>query len=137
MTAELSTPELAALSGASERQIDYWCRLGRLTPSRIDSGWATTESPGSGSRRKFDRSHVKVALVLADVMQLCGGRRPSTPGIATLTAELEDRRCDSWTGGWISVPVSPHTSIMVDLESAEIEADRKLLNHRRAAEAYR
>lgn len=126
MSAEISTSMLASLAHVTERQVDHWCRLGRLVPARIESGWPGPHGPGSGSRRKFDRSHVKVAVVLGDIMRLTGGSRLATKDVEKVAAELEQRRTESWSGEWITVLVSQHSSIMVDLESAERAADEAL-----------
>jgi hypothetical protein len=123
MLVELSTSQLAALAGASDRKVDYWIRTGRLTPARIEgSAWSDNGGPGTGTRRKFDVSHVKVAMVLRDLMAL-SGRWSIEAEITRATVELERTRGESWEGEWMSLELSPITSIMVDLEAAERAAE--------------
>lgn len=52
------TPDVVRLTGATPRQVDYWCRLGLITPEN--------EGRGSGSQRCFTRDDV--ALVKAFVV---------------------------------------------------------------------
>jgi hypothetical protein len=55
----ISSPELVELSGASYRQIDYWCSQGILPV--IDG----KNTPGSGGRRHFHKGIVdKVKLLV-------------------------------------------------------------------------
>ena len=61
----ISGPELARRTGASYRQIDYWCRNGVICPL----GEAT---PGSGRNRQFKESEVKRVRVLADISKVFG-----------------------------------------------------------------
>lgn len=54
----ISSTELMALTGATYRQIDYWCSRGYIHPVGEDT-------PGSGKHRRFDKSLVdKVKLVV-------------------------------------------------------------------------
>jgi hypothetical protein len=54
----VSSKELEALTGATYRQIDYWCREGIIHAIGNDT-------PGSGSRRRFSKSIIdKVKLVV-------------------------------------------------------------------------
>lgn len=54
----ISSKELEELTGATYRQIDYWCTQGYISPVGEDN-------PGSGKKRYFNRDVVKkVKLVL-------------------------------------------------------------------------
>lgn len=53
----ISSLELAGRSGASYRQIDYWTRVGYLTPA--------VASSGSGSYRKFNVADVERVRAMA------------------------------------------------------------------------
>lgn len=61
----ISGPELAKRSGASYRQIDYWCRNGVISP-------VGDTHPGSGHPRRFKESDVKRVKVLADISNVFG-----------------------------------------------------------------
>lgn len=52
-----STREVADLAGISYRQLDYWCRIGMLTPSLRDAN-------GSGSRRRYSDDDVALAMAV-------------------------------------------------------------------------
>jgi DNA-binding transcriptional MerR regulator len=56
----LSTRDVSDLSGATYRQIDYWCRMGLVCPS-------VRESTGSGAARLFSRADV-LAVRLVKVL---------------------------------------------------------------------
>lgn len=55
----ISSTELAERSGATYRQIDYWTRVGYLTPA--------VASSGSGSYRKFSEADVDRVRAMAAV----------------------------------------------------------------------
>jgi hypothetical protein len=52
-----TSPEIVDLTGASYRQIDYWCRTGRLSPSLRGAS-------GSGSSRLFDKFDLEVVRIV-------------------------------------------------------------------------
>ncbi len=54
----INTKELAKRTGATFRQIDYWCLKGVISP--IGKG-----SPGSGVKREFDESIISRVRLLA------------------------------------------------------------------------
>lgn len=57
-----STPEVCRLTGATYRQVDYWCRVGLIRPGLCDAR-------GSGTRRRFtedDVAALKAVRVLMD-----------------------------------------------------------------------
>lgn len=54
----IDSKELVMLTGATYRQIDYWCRQGIIFP--VGEG-----TPGSGNRRQFDKSLIdRIKLVV-------------------------------------------------------------------------
>ncbi len=59
----INTSELVKRTGATTRQIDYWCRKGVISPIE-------TPCPGSGRHRKFDNEiipRVKLLVKLSNV----------------------------------------------------------------------
>jgi hypothetical protein len=61
----ISTQELADRTGASYRQIDYWCRNDIFGP-------VGENTPGSGYRRRFDESEVRKVELLVRVSSVLG-----------------------------------------------------------------
>lgn len=59
----ISSMELCKRTGASYRQIDYWCRGDVFKPSNGHN------SPGSGNPREFDASIVPAVKLLVRVSQ--------------------------------------------------------------------
>lgn len=53
-----STVEVAKLTGATYRQLDYWCRTGRI------AGQPPGRATGSGQRRKWSEADVERARLL-------------------------------------------------------------------------
>ena len=53
----MNSTELCAAAGITYRQLDYWTRVGYLTPA--------TEAHGSGSQRKWDSSMLFKAKQMA------------------------------------------------------------------------
>lgn len=54
----ISSKELCKLTGATYRQIDYWCSRGYIHP-------AHGGTPGSGNKRRFSKAHIdRVKLVV-------------------------------------------------------------------------
>lgn len=62
----LTTKELAKMTGATYRQIDYWCRVGLIKP-------IGKSNPGSGRRRLFDDDTVRKINLLVAVSHAFGG----------------------------------------------------------------
>lgn len=59
----ISGPELARRTGASYRQIDYWCRKDVICP-------VGDARPGSGQNRRFPVTDVPRVKVLAEVSKV-------------------------------------------------------------------
>lgn len=59
----LSTAEVADAAGVSYRRLDYWIRVGAAVQ-------AVQEANGSGSRRRFDRSEIRVVRAVAALMEM-------------------------------------------------------------------
>lgn len=85
-----STRDAAILTGATYRQIDYWCRAGILREAQ--------PANGSGSRRAFHRSEIRIIRAVAALRQL--GMTVDQAGAAV--AELRYLPVEAWTGPWIS-----------------------------------
>lgn len=79
-----STSEVADLTGASYRQLDYWSRNGVLVPE--------FEATGSGSRRSYSAADVERARVVRAVSEL------GAPGpvLTRIVAELADHDLREW-----------------------------------------
>lgn len=84
-TQRYSTTQVARLSSASYRQLDYWSRNGVLIPS--------IEQPnGSGSRAVYSDADVERARVLAAVAQLGA----TSPILTAVRAALDDDNITTW-----------------------------------------
>lgn len=95
--ADFSTAQVAAVAGASVRQVDAWVRAGLLRP--------VVAARGSGSRRRFDSTGVRLACVLAALARrgvpasrvrvgqlVAAGRQELAPGLSiVLDVEVFDR----------------------------------------------
>ena len=57
-----STVQVAAFSGASYRQLDYWCRTGALVP--------TFDARGSGTQRRYTAHETRVAWAVRVAQEL-------------------------------------------------------------------
>jgi MerR HTH family regulatory protein len=77
-----TTDEAARLSGCSYRQIDYWTRVGAITPSQ--------EASGSGSRRAWDNEQVERLCMIATLARLLGGAVQHDLVAAVWDAPLDD-----------------------------------------------
>lgn len=84
----LNTDDVAAMVGATYRQVDYWTRLGVLRP--------TQAYRGSGTPRVWSPLDLRVAAVVAQLRRL--GAEVDT--IREAAAWLYDN-LDRVTGGWI------------------------------------
>lgn len=58
-----SSKRAAELAGISYRQLDYWSRIGIVTPSLADAD-------GSGSRRRWSLDDLRLLVALAEIVQL-------------------------------------------------------------------
>lgn len=79
-----SSTEACRLADISYRQLDYWCRIGTVTP-------AGPARPGSGARRRWTTQQVHVLAVLAAV----GGHVPIS-ALDELGAMLLDWDAATW-----------------------------------------
>lgn len=61
-----STGLIRSTPGLTHRKLDFWCRNGVFGASKIDGG-------GSGSRREFDETEIRIARVLARLSSTFGG----------------------------------------------------------------
>jgi hypothetical protein len=80
----LSATEVCQRTGASYRQVDYWCRSGVIEP------WVG--ATGNGSRRVFSEYQVRVVRLIADLAAL-GAQAPVLRRAAVCAARIID-----WTG---------------------------------------
>jgi DNA-binding transcriptional MerR regulator len=78
LTTWFTTREVVEMTGATYRQIDYWCRTG-LIPGH-------TESVGSGRRRRFTEQDVKRARLVLLASRL--SNQPLEKVVAMLEHEL-------------------------------------------------
>lgn len=114
----ITTHQLAAASQVTFRRIDYWCRTGLLHPA--------TDADGSGTRREWHRSHVKVCIALDAIIRVnSSGSSDRDPQVVRAACWFDDHRHERWTGDY-SISLTPVSRLVLDL--AEIEA--------RAAEAF-
>jgi hypothetical protein len=80
----VDSKELMALTGATYRQIDYWCSQGYI--QAVGGG-----SPGSGNRRRFSKSVVaKVKLVVRVSNAFSRGNSP----LGAIFEHYEDESVD-------------------------------------------
>jgi DNA-binding transcriptional MerR regulator len=82
---EISAKRCAELGGISYRQLDYWARIGILTPS-------IAEAQGSGSKRLYSIADARIARALAAICELGA----PISGLAGLVDELA--LVKSWEG---------------------------------------
>lgn len=80
-----STSQVAVLSGATYRQLDYWASNGVLTPTVADA-------TGQGSRRSYSEADVERARVLAAVSALGA----TSPVLTRLRDVLDSEDCRVW-----------------------------------------
>lgn len=73
-----TTREVVEMTGATYRQIDYWCRTGLIPGHR--------ESVGSGRRRRFTEADVRRARLVALASRLSNA--PLEKVVAMLEHEL-------------------------------------------------
>jgi len=57
------SPEVCAFAGCTFRQLDYWCRTGRVP------GVDMWDRPGSGGRREFTRAQAEHVRLLAALLR--------------------------------------------------------------------
>lgn len=119
-----STREVADAADVSYRQLDYWCRLGLISPEFADAR-------GSGSRRRFslhDMAIVRVLGVVTATAQPCPlNRLDQLVGFLTdlplqqwaATTVVIDKRGDVWRLG----PDAPKVGTLVDLSLVFDEVD--------------
>lgn len=89
MERTFSTDEVCQASTLSYRQVDYWCRVGVLTPEH--------DCYGSGSRRRWSLQNVAVIRVLAAL-------RPFTSDLTALrkvAGLLEEWPFEEWATGLV------------------------------------
>lgn len=86
----LTSVEVAATTGATYRQIDYWCRTGTLTPEN--------NGMGSGSQRRWPPREVAVVNVLVQLRRLKGPA--AFMGMKTAVAQVVR---EAQAPGWIIV----------------------------------
>lgn len=79
-----STTDVVALTGATFRQLDYWDRVQLLRPA--------INANGSGSHRRFAAREVRVAFLVARLVEHFGLREAFT--IAELLVDNGDYRAD-------------------------------------------
>lgn len=80
----LRGPQVCAVAGITYRQLDWWCRLGKLRPP--------VAAAGSGSQRLFDLRETQIAWAMGVLSKLTG----RLPDLAML------RQLPRW-GGWLVV----------------------------------
>lgn len=59
VTRQVSAPQVCAITGVSYRQLDYWCRLGVITPA--------VPAVGCGTQRAFDVAQIPVLRCLGQL----------------------------------------------------------------------
>lgn len=96
----ISTHDVAAATGASYRQVDYWCRTGVLAPR--------VAAHGSGTRRRFDDREVMVAAAVHALADLGA----EGPALTTAAQFLRHGRFDG------VVFVDPAGDVVADPELA-------------------
>lgn len=84
------SPDFAAVSGLTYREVDYWVRRGVLRP--------VVEARGSGSQRRFDPLEVRVAIVVRALRRMGAG----LDVLAEVAVQLRERGDAGWHG-WLFV----------------------------------
>lgn len=95
--------EVQRLTGITERQLDYWCRVGVICPA--------VPANGSGSRRAFDVREVNAIRVFAVVLNLGLGTSRACRPPSSLATLVEHVRAHGATGTYEYAP-----GVLLDLE---------------------
>jgi len=74
-----TTIEVCRMTGTSYRQLDYWCRTGRIPGQPVGRG------TGSGHRRAWTDAQIERAALLAEASKF-------TQSLDDAVAQLESRR---------------------------------------------
>lgn len=88
----LSSAEVCDYAGISFRQLDYWIRVGAITPNR--------QANGSGTQRRFTRSQAR-AIRLAATLRTLGAPIATIGAIAGRWSDMPDHE---WAGMLIVNP---------------------------------
>lgn len=88
----ISSVELQELTGASYRQIDYWCRQGYIQP--VGDG-----TPGTGQRRRFDPAIVRKVKLITKISKAF--ERPNSP-LGQIADRYEDGEFDMGDGVYLT-----------------------------------
>jgi hypothetical protein len=88
----ITSKELAALTGATYRQIDYWCSQGHIHPVEDDR-------PGSGAHRRFDPSLVDKVKLIVKISKAFN--RDNSP-LGYLVEHYEDGEFDMGDGVYLT-----------------------------------
>jgi DNA-binding transcriptional MerR regulator len=83
----INTKELAKRTGATFRQIDYWCLKGVISP-------VGKSSPGSGIKREFDESIISRVRLLAKLSKAFHN---------SLHKNEQKKICEAYDKGYIDV----------------------------------
>lgn len=96
----LTSRQVADLVGATYRQLDYWSKLGVLQPDG--------EGGGSGSRRSWPATEIRIAKVLAAYSKVSG---PTSGSPAYRKDIAEAIREAGPKAGWVII--TPETAAVV------------------------
>lgn len=121
----LSAPQMCHVVGCTYRQLDYWCRSGVVAPA--------IDAVGSGSKRLFARSQVRVVLAVFLLRETGVGSRGACRSheIDRDTARKFAVATGSWEG--LVVEVSRHgpVAVSLDLGWVEEEAEARMAEYGR------
>lgn len=103
----LSTMEVVQRSGATFRQLDYWDKIGVLTPSV-----RRAQGSGSGKGRRYSEADAEIAAVLARLSRM------TASGFRRVAEVLRTGRRRFWLDddGEIATKRTGPVMLLVDLE---------------------
>jgi len=84
--AELSALDVCRQAGITYRQLDYWCRIGAITPAR--------QANGSGTQRRFTNGQAR-AIRLAVTLRNLGAPMTAIGAVAGRWADMPEHK---WSG---------------------------------------
>ncbi len=88
----VSSKELCELTGATYRQIDYWCRQGYIHAAHSDT-------PGSGNKRRFSKSNIDRVKLVVKISKAFS--RENTP-LGYILEHYEDGEFDLGEGVYLT-----------------------------------
>ena len=88
--AQFSTTDVSRFSGASIRQLDYWCRIGALVP--------TIDARGSGTQRRYTAHEARMAWAIYVTHKATSATNSPGGGMSQRVGDALRQLDGAWTG---------------------------------------